>query len=187
LFTRVRIQIYYGEAHPVADSALPVARCSHLILGVGSPGLRQLANAAEQGPRASSSNPLHLYLISHRAVTECGHSRRFCLYPPVQYRIPMTWRDMLYTIMYAAYYVTHPHWWIFSGGSALSSASRDDPLDKQPSGPVNPESDRPQQIPGSFVFATYRYGWLNNPSWAGSCSACRCPQHPVGVLCTAPA
>lgn len=68
----------------MADSALAVAQCSHLVLDVGSPGLRQLANAAEQGQRASSSNPLCLCLISHRAVTECGHSRRFCLWPPVQ-------------------------------------------------------------------------------------------------------
>lgn len=74
----------------MADSALAVAHCSHLVLDVGSPGLRQLANAAEQGLRASSSNPLRLCSISHRAVTECGHSRRFCLCPPVQCSIPTT-------------------------------------------------------------------------------------------------
>lgn len=47
----------------MADSALAVARCSHLILGTGCPGLRQLANAAGQGQWASSSNPLRLYCV----------------------------------------------------------------------------------------------------------------------------
>lgn len=46
----------------MADSALVVAQCSHSVLDVGSPGLRQLANAAEQGQWASSSNPLRLLL-----------------------------------------------------------------------------------------------------------------------------
>lgn len=115
--------------------------------------------------RASSSNPLRLYLISHRAVTKCEHSRRFCLYPPVQYRIPITSRGMLYTIVYAAYYVTHPHWWIFSGGSALSNASRDDPLDKQPSSPVKFRV-RPLAIATKVLFATDGYVWPNKPPGA---------------------
>lgn len=121
----------------MADSALAVAQCSHLALDVGSPGLRQLANAAEQGQRASSSNPLRLFLISHRAVTECGHSRRFYLYSPGTVQYTNDHRAMCFLHYYVrSIYVTHPHWWIFSGGSAPSSASRDDPLDKQPGSPV---------------------------------------------------
>lgn len=87
----------------MADSALAVAQCSHLALDAGCLGLRQLANAAEQGQRASSSNPLRLYLISHRAVTECGHSRRFYLYSPgtVQYSIPTIIAPCAFTLLCA--------------------------------------------------------------------------------------
>jgi hypothetical protein len=98
-------------------------------------------------------------LISHRAVTECGLWRRFCLFSPVQYRIPLTSHDILYIIIHAAYYVTHPHWWIFSGGSALNHRVLAEVTTRhstQQATQSSPESDR---SPGSFS-ATDRYGWL---------------------------
>lgn len=78
--------------------------------------------------------------------------------------------------MYVAYYVTHPHWWIFSGGSALSSASRDDPLDCQPSSPVKFRV-RPLATASQGLLTTGRYGWPNKPLGAESCSVYRYLQH----------
>lgn len=97
----------------------------------------------------------HLYLISHRAVTECGHPRRFCLYPPVQCSMLKIMARCALHYYVRSMYVTHPYWWIFSGGSAPSSASRDDPSTSSPA-PVE-HRVRPLATAPRVLFATGRY------------------------------
>lgn len=141
-----------------------VAQCSH-ALDVGSPGLRQLANAAEQGQRASSSSPLCLCLISHRGGDRVWALAALLSVPPGTVQYTNNHRAVCFTLLCTQAYVTHPHWWIFSGGSAPSSASRDDPLDNQPGSPVEFRV-RPLTTDSRVLFATGRYGWSNNPSRA---------------------
>lgn len=128
-----------------------VAQCSH-ALDVGSPGLRQLANAAEQGQRASSSNPLCLCLISHRGGDRVWALAALLSVSPGTVQYTNNHRAVCFLHYYVRKLMLPTH----TGGFSLGDLPRAvlaemTPSTTNPAAQSSSESDRSQHFPGSSL------------------------------------